>query len=152
QTKLACSDGALSASELCRLALERSRSARQAVDCLTDLIRRCGQGDARQRAGGDAAFLLADASEAFLIEAGGRYWVCQEAREVRAVSDVSTVHQDWDRICEGLSAEAIGRGWWNGDGSKLDFAAAVAATPEELSLRRWGRATLLLEQQSGHID
>src|SRR5689334_19684224 len=36
RTKLACSERALSAAELCRLALERSHSAHHAVDCLTD--------------------------------------------------------------------------------------------------------------------
>jgi secernin len=152
RTKFACSDAALSGPELARLALERSRSACQAVDWLTDLTHRFGQGDATDDGAADSAFLVADGAEAFTVETSGRYWVCQEARQVRAVSDVPTVHQDWDRICAGLSGEAIARGWWDADGSKLDFAAALAARRDETALRRWGRATLLLEQQNGHID
>jgi dipeptidase len=48
----------------------------------------------------------------------------------------------------------IGQGWWPSDGSKLDFAGAVTVNPmgQASGLRRWGRATLLLEQQNGHID
>jgi secernin len=147
--------------ELARLALERSRSARQALDLLGDLISRHGTGGGPEPDGCDSAFLVVDAREAFVVETAGLYWVYQEVREVRAVSDVSTVRQDWDGIAHGLASLAIERGWWQGDGSKLDFAGAVAedvgwiSNPSHESgpsLRRWGRATLLLEQQNGHID
>jgi hypothetical protein len=64
------------------------------------------------------------------------------------------LHQDWDRIARGLADLVIGRGWWPQDGSKLDFAKVVAPNDREApaALRRWGRATLLLEQVSGRID
>jgi dipeptidase len=143
--------------DLVRLALERSRSARQAVDVLSDLIRRYGQGalpSGPLEAEGDSSFLIADAQEAFAVEASAAYWVYQEVRELRALSDICTIHQDWDRISSGLAAEAIGRGWWPGDGTKLDFASAIGrpAPGREAALRRWGRATLLLEQQNGQVD
>src|SRR5262249_5522969 len=40
------------------------------------------------------------------------------------------------------------------DGSKLDFAGALGERYDELAagMRRWGRATLLLQQQNGHLD
>src|SRR5262249_49675069 len=84
----------------------------------------------------------------------GRYWVVQEIHQVRAVSDVAVVRQDWDRIAPGLAGHAIARQWWPEDGSKLDFVGALSAEPvgQASALRRWGRATLLLEQQNGHID
>ncbi len=58
------------------------------------------------------------------------------------------------RISRGLAAHAIAHGWWPADGSKLSFADALATDPlgPDSALRRWGRATYLLEQQSGHID
>jgi secernin len=147
--------------ELVRLALERSRTARQALDVLSDLIKRHGTGGGPAPDAEDSALLVADGREAFVVETAGRYWVYQEVREVRAVSDACTVRQDWDGIAPGLSSLAIEHGWWPGDGSKLDFAGTVAQTvgrianPShscESALRRWGRATLLLEQQNGHID
>ena len=140
--------------DLVRLTLERSKTARQAVDHLTDLIERYGQGTAANAETSDNAFLIADAREAFAVETAGRYWVYQEVGEVRAVSNVSIVHQDWDRIARGLAGHAIEQGWWPNDGSKLDFAIAVAGNPtgDGSALRRWGRATMLLEQQNGHID
>jgi hypothetical protein len=102
----------------------------------------------------DHALLIADVTEAFALEATGPYWVYQEVQQVRAVSDIGTVRQDWDWIARGLAGHAIERGWWPGDGSKLDFAQAVGSVlpADESALRRWGRATLLLEEQNGHID
>src|SRR5437899_3075444 len=153
RTKLAADGAGLFGTDLVRLALERSENARQAVDQLTGLIERYGQA-AETDGSSDNAFLIADAQEAFAVETAGRYWVYQEVQEARAVSNVSVIHQDWDRIARGLAGHSIEQGWWPGDGSKLDFASVVASDPngEGSGLRRWGRATMLVEQQNGHID
>ena len=146
----------LTSGDLTRLVLERCRSARQAVDCLTALIERHGQcpppTDPTSSANYD--YLIADPTEAFSVETAGHYWACQEAQQVKAGSNVCLIRQDWDRISPGLADRAIREGWWAGDGSKLDFAGALAECPvgESSGLRRWGRATLLLEQQNGHVD
>lgn len=148
---------ALLGTDLVRLVLERSRTGNQAVDLLTDLIERHGQGlfpGCPAQAEGDNAFLIATATEAFALEAAGKHWVCQHVEQPRAISDVSTIHQDWGRVSRGLSTHAIAECWWPADGSKLDFAEAVSGDPvgQLSALRRWGRATLMLEEQSGHID
>ncbi len=154
RTRLAGERPGLRGTDLVRLALERSASARQAVDVLTDLIARHGQSD--QGGGGpcDHAFLVADGREAFALEAAGPFWAEQVVGSVRAVSDFCHLRQDWDRIARGLSDQAIARGWWPGNGSKLDFAGALGGEHADAaaSLRRWGRATMLLEQHSGQID
>jgi secernin len=144
----------LTGTDLTRLALERGHSARQAVDVLTDLIARHGQGRWAGGGEGDSAFLVADPAEAFAVEATGHAWVVQEIHEVRAGGDVGIIRQDWDRIAPGLAEEVISRGWYDADGSKLDFAGSLSDNPvgEASALRRWGRATLLLEQESGRID
>jgi secernin len=141
--------------DLTRLALERSRSACQALDVLTDLIARYGQGPPNSPPGeGDHVFLIVDGGTAFALEAAGKAWVTQEVQAVRAVSDVAVLRQDWDRIAPGLAERAIARGWWQADGSKLDFVGSLSTSPtgEASALRRWGRATWLLERQSGEID
>ena len=156
RTRLRLDEAGLTGPDLVRLTLERSHSALQAVEVLTALVSRHGQGafPGAPPDVSDAAFLVADAREAFLVEASGRSWVWQEVREVRAVSDVCTVRQDWDAIAPGLSGQAIARGWWPEDGTKVDFAGALGEDAEHAgsALRRWGRATLSLEEQSGHID
>lgn len=157
RSKLTRPEPGLLATDLVRLTLERSRSAGQAVDVLTNLIERHGQGRFPCRLpewAGDSIFLVADASEAFRVEAAGAAWAAQEIREVRAASDVGIIRQDWDRIARGLGSYAIEQGWWPRDGSKLDFADTLSEEPtgRDSALRRWGRATLLLEQQDRHID
>jgi secernin len=156
RTRVADAAPGLRGTDLVRLALERSQTARQAVDLLTDLVSRHGQAPEAGAAEDGNAFLVADAAEAFAVEAAGRYWVYQEPREVRALGGLGTIRQDWARIAPGLSEHAIAQGWWPADGSKLDFAAAVTPVPpgEDLpaALRRWGRATRLLGEQNGHID
>jgi dipeptidase len=156
-TKLLADGPGLTGPDLVRLGLERSASALQAVDVLTGLIARHGQGayaGCAAEEDHDNAFLIADAREAFVLEACGSYWGLQRVGEVRAVTDVCHLRQDWDRIARGLSDLAIGKGWWPQDGSKLDFAGALApgVVDSAPALRRWGRATLLLEERNGQID
>ncbi len=181
QTKLTSHGPGLSGCELVRLALERSRTARQAVDIVADLISRhgigaahptptlaltmpspplrgrgLGEGDRGMVREGDwgTALLIADPNEAFVIEGGGMYWVCQEVCHVRAVSNVGTIRQDWDHIAPGLAQHAIGAGWWTDDGSKIDFVASVCPSPSgrHAGSQRWRRASHLLVEQKNRID
>jgi dipeptidase len=143
--------------ELLRLTLERARSARHAVEIVTDLIVRHGHGTfagSPEGEAGDHVFLIADVAEAFAVEAAGLAWAVQEIRQVRAAGDVAVIRQDWNRLAPGLADRAITQGWWVEDGSKLDFIGALSEAPtgKASALRRWGRATLLVEQQNGHID
>jgi hypothetical protein len=149
RTRLGQTGPALDGPDLTRLALERAGCARHAVEVLTELIGKHGQG--QQEAGN--AFLIADGREAFVLEACGRYWALQTVGRVRAVSDFCYLHQDWDRIARGLADEAIARGWWPGDGSKLNFTQACGSAEDATAgLPRWGRATLLLEEHHGRAD
>lgn len=145
----------LTGPDLVRLALERSSTALQAVDVVTDLVSRHGPGVSADEADeGDPVMILADGREAYLLSACSTYWAVQEVREVRAQSDVCQLRQDWDRISPGLADLAISRGWWPDDGSKLDFAGALVGDDGASGdgLRRWGRATVVLEQHNGQLD
>jgi dipeptidase len=155
--KITTEKAGLTGPDLVRLMLERCRSARQGVELFSELVKHHGQGafeGCPEESAADHGILICDAHEAYLIETAARFWVYQEIQQVRAVSNLCTIRQDWDSISPGLGAHAIDRGWWPGDGSKLDFAEALGANPvgSASALRRWGRATLLLEQQNGHID
>ena len=60
--------------DLVRLGLERARSAAQAVDVLTGLLETCGQGgiaDAVRGEAYDSSFLIADPTQAFVLETAG---------------------------------------------------------------------------------
>ncbi|MCS6850577.1 MAG: hypothetical protein NZ700_05340 [Gemmataceae bacterium] len=155
RSRLRLADAGLTGPELARLALERAHSARQAADLLTDWVERFGPAPAELSGPlPDHAFLVADSQEAFAIETAGRFWAYQEVLQARAVSNLGMIRQDWDRIACGTASHAIAQGWWPGDGSKLDFAGTLAGESAGVAsaLSRWGRATLLLEQQNGRID
>jgi dipeptidase len=153
---LTCLGPALQGTDLVRLLLERSHSARQAVDLLAHLIERHGQGafpGCPCSAEADYAFLIADPFEAYAVETAGPHWVCQEVREIRVAGAARIIRQDWDAISRGFAALAIDRNWWPEDGSKLDFAAAMGERLQNQSAwRRWGRATLRLQEQFGSVD
>lgn len=143
--------------DLVRLVLERCRTAQQAIDLVAECLQQQGMGvpeSLRPHGVRDAALLLADPHEAFAVETAGQFWVEQEVSAVRAASEVRVIRQDWDRIAPGFAALAIERGWWPEDGTKLDSAGCLGETCREQNAawRRWGRATLLLEQQNGNLD
>lgn len=143
----------LTGAELARLALERSRTSMQAVEVLTDLLTRHGQ-RADDSGAADHVFLIADAVEAFVLEAAGRWWALLECCQSRVVTDVALIRQDWRRLSPGLAEHAIAQGWWPGDGSKVDFAGSLdgRAPTHAPARRRWGRASVALAQQAGAID
>jgi hypothetical protein len=144
----------LTGPDLVRLSLERSCSACHAVELITDLVKRYGTSAAAESDAADQVFMVADNREAFIVETSGLHWVYQQVRQVRAAGDTCTIRQDWDRISVGLAGHAIEQGWWPADGTKLDFAGTLGGPglDNAVALRSWGKTTLWLEQQNGHID
>ncbi|HVS36907.1 MAG TPA: carcinine hydrolase/isopenicillin-N N-acyltransferase family protein [Gemmataceae bacterium] len=156
-TRLRGETAGLTGADLVRLTLERSATARQAVETTGGLVARCGQGPypgCSAEDDHDNAFLIADGKEAYLLAACGAHWAVQQVGAVRALNEVCHLRKDWDRISPGLADLAIGRGWWPADGSKMDFAGALEAEggAGRLSYGWWGLATMLLEQRSGAVD
>jgi secernin len=65
---------ALIGMDLVRLGLERARTAAEALDVITGLLETCGQGGIADAAHGeayDSSFLVADPTEAFVLETAG---------------------------------------------------------------------------------
>jgi secernin len=161
-TRLAPEGPALTGPDLVRLGLERSPCARQAVEVLSDLITRHGQGEPdpteRGTSGGGsglgAALVILDGQEAYVLEACGAHWAVQTVGQVKAVSSNGLLRRDWDRISRGLADLAITRGWWPSDGCKLDFTGALGrqGPGHAAAVRRWGQATRQLEEHSGQLD
>jgi secernin len=155
-SRVECDRPGLMGPDLVRLVLERASNALQGIDLATDLIARHGQGGHDDEDGGcrDCALLIADRREAYLLSAAGSHWAVQEVAAVRAATSICHLRQDWNRVSRGLSDLVLERGWWPEDGSKIDFEGTVGegGPPSSGGLRRWGHATLLLEEQNGHID
>ncbi len=79
--------------DLVRLALERAATAEEAVEVVTTLLSRHGQGVAGARRGGHhASLVLADRREAWVVETAGDRWATERVRHgVRAVSTSLTI-------------------------------------------------------------
>ncbi len=143
---------ALIGMDLVRLALERADSAAAAVEVIVALVERHGQGGncghLTERSY-DNSFIVADAREAFVVEAIDRFWAVERCAPTRAISNILTIARP-DRISPALAADARARGY----GAEFDFAARYHDPARDLISRgrmRCDRGTALLARRAGDI-
>jgi dipeptidase len=97
----------LTGMDMIRLALECSRSAKEALDRICYYIEVYGQ----DACGGylnkaffyDNSFIIADPQEGYVLESAGRFWVYKKLRGFYAISNRLTITTTWD----GISDKAI---------------------------------------------
>jgi secernin len=95
----------LTGMDLLRLALERAGSAARAVEAITGLLERHGQGGGcdheTRRLRYHNSYLVADPTTAFVLETAGREWAVEKVHGVRTISNALTIpkfaarHSDW---------------------------------------------------------
>jgi secernin len=105
---------ALTGMDLLRLALERTTTAREALDLIIRLLEQYGQG-------GNCgfthpfyyhnSFLIADLQEAWVLETAGKQWAAERVQTTRSISNAITIGSTWDLASEGLVDYALERGW-----------------------------------------
>jgi secernin len=93
---------ALIGMDLVRLGLERATTAESAVDVMTALLERHGQGGAAEEPGGEpywSSFLVADPTEAWVLETSGTTWAARRSGVGQgvAISNRLSIADDWDR-------------------------------------------------------
>lgn len=141
--------------DLVRLALERAATARQAVEILIDLIETHGQGGSGFRGlefPYNNAFLVADPTEAWILEALGRTWATRRCHATDAISNHVSIAADWDRLAPNAAnrARELGRAVTE----PLDFAATFRdrdTIPPVMSEGRLRRSRGLLAAARGQI-
>jgi len=138
--------------DLVRLALERGRSARAALEVVAGLVERHGQGGAAlapEGAGYHNSFVLADASQAWLLETSNRRWAARPLR-LAAASNHLSIGKDWERASTDLEPFARAEGFWDGP-DRIDFARAYRNphVPPHISSGRQCRAQELLGESRG---
>jgi secernin len=152
-TREATHDRALIGMDLVRLGLERARTTSDAVAIIGALLEQYGQGgscEATHYRTYQNSFIIADATEAWILETAGHRWVASRVRERGAISNLLTL-SDWDRSSRGIREHAEIQGWWQPDGG---FAAAYQDPETDLTTRicRLERARQVLGGYQPGID
>jgi secernin len=91
---------ALLGMDLVRLGLERGRTADHALDVMTSLLERHGQGGSGEPHRDEpyfSSFLVADAGRGWILETSGRTWAAKPVGSGAAVSNRVTLGRDWTR-------------------------------------------------------
>ncbi|BBK43465.1 dipeptidase [Allostella vacuolata] len=148
---------ALIGMDLVRLGLERAATAAEAVAVITGLLEAHGQGGNcghRHEHFYDNSFLIADATDAFVLETVGRMWAVERCPPVRAISNALSIGRG--RISQaggGLVEHARAQGWCR-DAADLDFAESYIDLERDAQSRgrlRCARATTLLKRRDGRL-
>lgn len=109
-----------------RLALERADTARGALDLVVELLARYGQtGKHGQTLVYHNSFLIADPSEAWVLETAGELWVAKRVTGYGAISNGLSIGGDFDESSPGLADTARKLGLLR-RGDDLDFARCFA--------------------------
>ena len=147
---------ALTGMDLLRLALERSSTAREALEVITELIAAHGQGGNcgfRKRFFYHNSFIIADPHDAWLLETAGRFWAALRMTGVYAISNGLTIGSHWDLASPDLVSHAIERGWCRNT-REFHFARCYSDTLftffSDCRTRR-GRTNSLLSSKKGSL-
>lgn len=117
-------NSALLGMDMLRLALERTRTAREARDCIIALLEEFGQGGNCAMEGKlyyHNSFIIADADDAIILETAGKHWVSKKAAGVASISNCLTIEDDFDDSSPGLEEYARSRGYIKKNG-RLKFS------------------------------
>lgn len=105
---------ALLGMDIVRLGLERSRDASDALAVMTDLVEHHGQGGSGEPDHGpayDSSFLIADATEAWILETCDRTWAARRLPAGGAISNRVSLDRDWTRASADVPLGSTFQDW-----------------------------------------
>ncbi|WAQ94176.1 SCRN3-like protein [Mya arenaria] len=127
--------------DLVRLGLERSSTAREAIDVISILLMTHGQGGICSEDHNFGqwtyhnSFVIADKQEAWLLETADKMWAAKKVTNgVLAVSNCLTIGTEADIMSPDILAQAQNGGYWKADDGELNFAKAFSADYPGISL------------------
>lgn len=149
--------------DILRLALERGKTAKEAMRVICDLVSKYGQWGSGvptfDHAGGgyDNSYIVADAKEAYIVETLGNRWAVKRVTSgVYSISNEPSIRTEWYDMSPDLIDYAIRQGWWPEElRDSFDFAYAMnnPGAARHLSHPRTMRSMqLLTENKDGGVS
>ncbi|ASJ05206.1 C69 family dipeptidase [Thermococcus barossii] len=104
-TKVKVPESGVTGMDMIRLALERTRSAGEALEFITGIVEQGlqgGNGSRSHKLFYFSSFIIADPQEAWVLETVGREWAAKKIDGVYSISNALTIENDWDMASEGV--------------------------------------------------
>jgi secernin len=155
QSGLRPSGPTLTGMDLVRLGLERGATAAEAVEVITGIVSEYGQGNFAHPDGHltyDNGFIIADPSEAYVLETAGHEWAVRRVKTQTGISNVLSITTDWDAVSPGAEQAARKLGW---DGvGRLSFADAFTESDRfsGSGFMRRSRSCAVLDRHDGKLS
>ena len=146
---------ALIGMDLLRLGLERGATAAEALETIISLLEQHGQGGSCGHLAPryyHNSFIIADATEAFVLETMRRHWLVERVATVRAISNAYSIGCGADRVSAGLGGHIRAAGW--SAEAAPDYAAVMIDAERDLishGRARCERSTSLLRWRDGRL-
>jgi len=111
--------------DLLRLGLERAKTAQEAVNVITSLLESFGQGGNCSFTPPewfyDNSYIISDCKEAYVLETAGKWWILENVKDVRSISNNLSIRGKGDKRRKGIIQHAIEQGYCKDD-DEFDFA------------------------------
>jgi len=119
----------LTGMDLLRLALERSKTADEALTCITSLLEQFGQnacgGYKNKNFYYHNSFIIADTHKAWILETAGKAWAAKQVESISSISNAISIETDADRLSDDAKSFAATKGWWK-NGNEFNFQKAYS--------------------------
>ncbi len=108
-------DTGLLGMDMMRLAVERSKTAKEALETITNLLEKYGQGGectyGIKGRNYHNSFIIADTKEAWVLETADRFWIAEKVKGIRTISNTLSIGSEYDLIHPELINHAINKGY-----------------------------------------
>jgi len=121
-----------------RLALERTKTATQALNLIIELLGKYGQGGNASQVTKTLyhnSYIIADPKEAWVLETADKFWIAEKVKDIRSISNTLTIETKYDKIHPELIKHALEKGYCK---SRKDFNFARGFRSGLPDIRNWG--------------